>query len=96
AVPIFQGFISDDHNDEHPVYYKRNSVLHLALFVPWEDFFPKVQGDITDMWLDYEAALSPRLRFHISNISLLRKSAEDARKDAKLWASRSEGDDTVD
>ena len=68
----------------------------MALFVPWEDFLPKMQGDITDMWLDYEAALSPRLRFHISNISLLRKSAEDARKDAKLWASRSEGDDTVD
>lgn len=48
------------------------------------------------MWLDYEAALSPRLRFHVSNISLLRKLAEDTRKDIKLWASRSEGDDTVD
>ncbi|KAJ6436015.1 Pol-like protein [Purpureocillium lavendulum] len=59
AVPIFQGFISDDHRDEHPVYFRR-------------------------------------LRFHVSNISLLTKSAEDARKDAKLWASRSEGDDTVD
>ncbi|PVH90212.1 hypothetical protein DM02DRAFT_683692 [Periconia macrospinosa] len=23
AVPIFQGFISDDHMDEHPVYFKR-------------------------------------------------------------------------
>ncbi|XP_044714565.1 PIF1 protein [Hirsutella rhossiliensis] len=55
AVPIFQGYISDDHEDDHPVYVKRNSVLHLALF-----------------------------------------SAEDARKDAKLWASRSEGDDTID
>lgn len=40
--------------------------------------------------------LCPHLQFHVSNISLLRKSAEDARKDAKLWASRSEGDDTVD
>ncbi|KAM4055420.1 PIF1 protein [Hirsutella rhossiliensis] len=47
AVPIFQGYISDDHEDDHPVYIKR-------------------------------------------------KSAEDARKDAKLWASRSEGDDTID
>ncbi|KAH6883484.1 hypothetical protein B0T10DRAFT_377750, partial [Thelonectria olida] len=96
AVPIFQGFISDEHDDEHPVYLKRNSVLHLALFVPWEAFLSKMQGDITDIWSDYEVALSPRLRFHVSNISLLRKSAEDARKDAKLWASRSEGDDTVD
>ncbi|KAM4064312.1 PIF1-like helicase [Hirsutella rhossiliensis] len=47
ATPIFQGYISDDHEDDHPVYIKR-------------------------------------------------KSAEDARKDAKLWASRSEGDDTID
>ncbi|XP_044714692.1 PIF1-like helicase domain-containing protein [Hirsutella rhossiliensis] len=47
AVPIFQGYISDDHEDDHPVYIKR-------------------------------------------------KSAEAARKDAKLWASRSEGDDTID
>ncbi|KAM4064305.1 ATP-dependent DNA helicase PIF1 [Hirsutella rhossiliensis] len=47
AVPIFQGYISDDHDDDHPVYIKR-------------------------------------------------KSAEDARKDAKLWATRSEGDDTID
>ncbi|XP_044715943.1 PIF1-like helicase domain-containing protein [Hirsutella rhossiliensis] len=51
AIPIFQGYISDDHEDDHPVYIKRNSVLHLALFT---------------------------------------------RKDAKLWASRSEGDDTID
>ncbi|KAM4061662.1 PIF1-like helicase [Hirsutella rhossiliensis] len=29
-------------------------------------------------------------------IYIKRKSAEDARKDAKLWASRSEGDDTID
>ncbi|KAJ3572625.1 hypothetical protein NPX13_g4988 [Xylaria arbuscula] len=96
AVPIFQGFISNDHNDEHPAYFKRNSVLHLALFVPWQDFLSGTDGDITDIWLTYEASLSPRLCFYVSNISLLSKSAEDARKDAKLWASRSEGDDTVD
>ncbi|KJZ68027.1 hypothetical protein HIM_12582 [Hirsutella minnesotensis 3608] len=96
AVPIFQGFISDDHRDEHLVYFRRNSVLHLALFVPWERFLPTTQGDITDIWLRHEASLCRRLRFHVSNISLLSKSAEDARKDAKLWASRSEGDDTVD
>jgi hypothetical protein len=23
TIPIFQGYISDDHNDEHPVYFKR-------------------------------------------------------------------------
>ncbi|KAM6514313.1 hypothetical protein FALCPG4_015463 [Fusarium falciforme] len=96
AVPIFQGYISNDHEDEHPVYFKRNSVLHLALFVPWEDFLSETRGDITDIWSTYEDSLCGRLRFHVANISLLSKSAEDARKDAKLWASRSEGDDTVD
>ncbi|KAH8743149.1 hypothetical protein F5883DRAFT_477354, partial [Diaporthe sp. PMI_573] len=96
AVPIFQGFISDDHRDEHPVYFRRNSVLHLALFVPWERFLSNTHGDIADIWLGYEASLCRRLRSHVSNISLLSKSAEDARKDARLWASRSEGDDTVD
>jgi hypothetical protein len=115
AVPIFQGYISNDHEDEHPVYFKRyvsrvhttdsgtaltlppsNSVLHLALFVPWEDFLSETRDDITDIWSTYEASLCGRLRFHVANISLLSKSAEDARKDAKLWASRSDGDDTVD
>ncbi|RSL75840.1 hypothetical protein CEP52_017823, partial [Fusarium oligoseptatum] len=96
AVPIFQGFISDDHRDEHPVYFRRNSVLHLALFVPWDRFLSNTHGDVADIWLRYEASLCRRLRFHVSNISLLSKSAEDARKDARLWASRSEGDDTVD
>ncbi|XP_044714426.1 ATP-dependent DNA helicase PIF1 [Hirsutella rhossiliensis] len=96
AIPIFQGYISDDHEDDHPVYIKRNSVLHLALFVPWEKFISESQGDITDIWTTHRSGLCPRLRFHVSNIGLLRKSAEDARKDAKLWASRSEGDDTID
>ncbi|KAM4062608.1 PIF1-like helicase [Hirsutella rhossiliensis] len=96
AVPIFQGYISDDHEDDHPVYIKRNPVLHLALFVPWENFISESLGDITDIWTTHRAGLCPRLRFYVSNICLLRKSAEDARKDAKLWASRSEGDDTID
>ncbi|KAJ2891231.1 uncharacterized protein MKZ38_000723 [Zalerion maritima] len=97
AVPIFQGFISSDHKDEQPEYFKRsNSILHLALFVPWEDFPSRAEGDITDIWSTCEATLSQRLRLYVSNISHLSKSAEDARKDAKLWASRSEGDDTVD
>ncbi|KAM4066746.1 PIF1-like helicase [Hirsutella rhossiliensis] len=96
AVPIFQGYISDDHEDDHPVYIKRNSVLHLALFVPWENFISESLGDITEIWTTHRAGLCPRLRFYVSNICLLRKSAEDARKDAKLWASRSEGDDTID
>jgi len=85
-------------SDDEPAltFLLSNSVLHLALFVPWADFLSETHGDLTDIWSVFEALLCPRLRSHVSNIALLRKSAEDARKDAKLWASRSEGDDTVD
>ncbi|KAF4967411.1 hypothetical protein FSARC_5035 [Fusarium sarcochroum] len=52
------------------------------------------------IWLcirqSFVATLCPRLRSHVASISPLGSSAEDARKDARLWASRSEGDDTVD
>nr|XP_036574312.1 DNA repair and recombination protein [Colletotrichum truncatum]XP_036582385.1 DNA repair and recombination protein [Colletotrichum truncatum]KAF6780724.1 DNA repair and recombination protein [Colletotrichum truncatum]KAF6791089.1 DNA repair and recombination protein [Colletotrichum truncatum] len=34
-----------------------------------------------------------RVKAVVNNIQLLHKSAEDAKKDAKLWASRSEGDE---
>ncbi|XP_044718874.1 ATP-dependent DNA helicase PIF1 [Hirsutella rhossiliensis] len=70
AVPIFQGYISDDHEDDHPVYIKRNPVLHLALFVPWENFISESLGDITDIWTTHRAGLCPRLRFYVSNICL--------------------------
>ncbi|KAH7461132.1 hypothetical protein FOMA001_g19195 [Fusarium oxysporum f. sp. matthiolae] len=96
AVPIFQGFISDDHKDDDPDYFKRNSILHLALFVPWESFLSSTNEDITDIWFHHQTVLPPRLLFSVSNISLLRKSAEDARRDARLWANRSEGEDSVD
>jgi hypothetical protein len=33
TVPIFQGFISDDHMDEHPVYFKRYTYI-VAPFAP--------------------------------------------------------------
>ncbi|KAJ6436029.1 glycoside hydrolase [Purpureocillium lavendulum] len=91
AVPIFQGFISDDHEDEHPV----NSVLHLALFVLGKTSFQDT-GRYHRHMVKLRSSPFSRLRFHVSNIGLLRKSAEDARRDARLWASRSEGDDTVD
>ena len=73
-----------------------NSVLHLALFVPWESFLSNIQGDITKIWSGYEDTLSNCLCFYISNISLLRKSAEDVYRDVKLWVSRLEGDDVID
>jgi len=60
-------------------------VLYLALFVSWENFLSETQGNITGMWSNYPATLCPRLRSHVSNISLLRKSTDDARKDGRVY-----------
>jgi len=62
----------------------------------WENFLLKTGNDITDLWLYYEASLPRWLRFYASNISLFRKSAEDVRRDVKLWASRSEANNAID
>ena len=45
------------------------------------------------VWLEHLRHLPGRIKAIHSNIKLLRKSAEDARKDAQLWANRSEGDE---
>ena len=34
AVPVFQGFISDDHMDEHPVYFRRYRSVPNSLMPP--------------------------------------------------------------
>jgi len=70
-------------------------VLHLALFVPWEDFLHEIPEDFSVLWKDLAENLSPRLKFNVKNISLLRKSADDAKTNVKLWKSHSDGDDVV-
>ena len=48
---------------------------------------------VNKVWLEHLLYLPERIKAIHSNIKLLRKSAEDARKDAQLWANRSEGDE---
>ena len=48
---------------------------------------------MNEVWLEHLLHLPSRIKAIHSNIKLLRKSAEDARKDAQLWANRSEGDE---
>ena len=48
---------------------------------------------MNEVWLEHLLHLPGRIKAIHSNIKLLRKSAEDARKDAQLWANRSEGDE---
>jgi hypothetical protein len=65
----------------------RAAVQHLATFVPWEQFLLEESGDINAIWEKQKQLLPRRLRFLADNIQLLRRSAEDAKRDAKQWAS---------
>ncbi|KAL0929219.1 DNA repair and recombination protein [Colletotrichum truncatum] len=68
-------------------------VLLLGLFVPWETFMQSTSPDPGDIWERLYTDMPGRVKAVVNNIQLLHKSAEDAKKDAKLWASRSEGDE---
>jgi PIF1-like helicase len=74
----------------------RHEVINLALFVPWEQFFGISSGSILDAWQQYRRSLPGRLQMYSDNLSLLYKSAEDAKVDANLWHSRTEWDDVLD
>ena len=70
---------------------------HLAMFVPWQYFFSETSGDINTIWERQKQALSRRVSFLADNIQLLRRSAEDAKRDARQWAAISgETDPTAD
>ena len=66
--------------------FYRAAVQHLAMFVPWENFLSEVSGDINDIWERQKQILPQRLGAIAGNIQLLRRSAEDAKRDARQWA----------
>ncbi|KAM4061010.1 PIF1 protein [Hirsutella rhossiliensis] len=68
----------------------RAAVQHLALFVPWESFLGEEAGDINDIWARARGSLAPRVARLADNVQLLRRSAEDAKRDAKQWAATAE------
>lgn len=68
----------------------------LGLFVPWHQFLELDSVDPNDVYREFTAVLPARVKQLIENVKLLHKSAEDAKKDASLWASRSEGDEGVE
>jgi len=70
-------------------------VQHLALFVPWESFLSEEAGDMNDVWMRAKATLCPRIASIVENVQLLRRSAEDAKRDAKQWAASSGNDDLL-
>ncbi|KJZ71586.1 hypothetical protein HIM_09055 [Hirsutella minnesotensis 3608] len=94
AMVCLDGYLSKDFDDDDEgSCYRRG---HLALFVPWESFLGDASGDINHIWGREPAALVPRISCYVDNVQLLRRSAEDAKRDAKQWAALSgDGDSTV-
>ncbi|KAL8281709.1 hypothetical protein RB600_005247 [Gaeumannomyces tritici] len=86
AVVCLDGYLSMDFGEEDEVYYRRAAVQHLAMFAPWESFLSETSGDINEIWQARKQVLSRRMSNYVDNIQLLRRSAEDARRDARQWA----------
>ncbi|KAM4061310.1 ATP-dependent DNA helicase PIF1 [Hirsutella rhossiliensis] len=97
ASVCLDGYLSKDfgHDDDESCH-RRAAVQHLALFVPWESFLCQETGEINGIWERAREALAPRISCLVDNVQLLRRSAEDAKRDAKQWAASSgDGDPTV-
>ncbi|KJZ69552.1 hypothetical protein HIM_11065 [Hirsutella minnesotensis 3608] len=87
AVVCLDGYLSKDfEQDDVESGHRRAAVQHLALFVPWEAFLGEERGDINEIWRRAREQLPPRTLCLVDNVQLLRRSAEDARRDAKQWA----------
>ncbi|KAF1993896.1 hypothetical protein P154DRAFT_476817, partial [Amniculicola lignicola CBS 123094] len=97
AVVCLDGYLSTDFNEEDGPCYRRAAVQHLAIFAPWESFLSETSGDINAIWEKQKKLLTPRVSFLAENIQLLRRSAEDAKRDARQWAALSgESESSVD
>ncbi|KAM4054520.1 PIF1-like helicase [Hirsutella rhossiliensis] len=96
ATVCLDGYLSKDFTYDDESCYRRAAVQHLALFVPWESFLGEGIGEINSIWARARDALAPRISCLVDNVQLLRRSAEDAKRDAKQWAASSgDGDPTV-
>ncbi|KAM4067377.1 PIF1-like helicase [Hirsutella rhossiliensis] len=96
ATVCLDGYLSKDFTYDDESCYRRAAVQHLALFVPWESFLGEGTGEINSIWARARDALAPRISCLVDNVQLLRRSAEDAKRDAKQWAASSgDGDPTV-
>ncbi|KAF6804548.1 hypothetical protein CPLU01_16050, partial [Colletotrichum plurivorum] len=95
-VPVITGYLDSVVSGTMDGYHQRSAVLLLALFVPWQDFLYREDGDAEAAWTDLSQHLPGRIASVVRNVQLLHKTAEDARRDQQLWASRSEGDEGAD
>ncbi|EEU34872.1 uncharacterized protein NECHADRAFT_102243 [Fusarium vanettenii 77-13-4] len=87
ASVCLDGYLSKDFDqDDEESCYRRAAVQHLALFVPWESFLCRETDEINSIWARAREALPPRISCLVDNVQLLRRSAEDAKRDARQWA----------
>ncbi|XP_044717356.1 PIF1-like helicase domain-containing protein [Hirsutella rhossiliensis] len=91
ATVCVDGYLSKEFSEEDDEScHRRAAVQHLALFVPWESFLGEEAGDINNIWARAPESLAPRVARLADNVQLLRRSAEDAKRDAKQWAATAE------
>ncbi|KAM4061528.1 PIF1-like helicase [Hirsutella rhossiliensis] len=91
ATVCLDGYLSKEFSEgDDESCHRRAAVQHLALFVPWESFLGEEAGDIDDIWARARESLAPRVARLADNVQLLRRSAEDAKRDAKQWAATAE------
>ncbi|KAJ6436263.1 ATP-dependent DNA helicase PIF1 [Purpureocillium lavendulum] len=97
ATVCLDGYLSKEFtaSEEDDACHRRAAVQHLALFVPWEAFLSEEEGDINDIWIKAQCSLSARISRLVGNVQLLRRSAEDAKRDAKQWAASCGDDDAT-
>ncbi|QLI69148.1 ATP-dependent DNA helicase PIF1 [Metarhizium brunneum] len=89
AVVCLDGYLCMDFGEEEELYHRRAAVQHLAIFVPWESFLSETSGDINTIWERQKQGLARRVSFLVDNVQLLRRSAEDVKRDARQWAAMS-------
>lgn len=89
ATVCIDGMMSMDFTVEEETTHRAAAVQHLGLFVPWERFLSERNDDINDIWEQQLAALPRRVRRLVGNVQLLRRSAEDAKRDREQWAAQS-------
>lgn len=95
AVPVPTGYIDSDfaaQDDEKPF---RAAIHHLGMFVPWQHFAGETDLSPSEVWETKHENLEERLKTYAANIQHLRRSAEDARVDAKAWAEKCLGADKL-
>ncbi|KAF9765437.1 hypothetical protein IL306_002276, partial [Fusarium sp. DS 682] len=76
ASVCLDGYLSKDfdQDDEESCYRRAAS------------FLCRETGDINSIWARAREALPPRISCLVDNVQLLRRSAEDAKRDARQWA----------